>query len=80
MPGHVLLKKGATTVRTINLSQTGEINFMFDQYAPADHRITWEMDKDAPTPPLEFIFRTGQNARKIHGAIYVRKVEHPLGP
>ncbi len=79
MRGRVLLKKGEVTVRTVDLSQTGEINLMFDQYNPREHRIVWETEKDGSTPPVEFIFKTGSDAKKTKDAIYVRKVEHAVG-
>jgi hypothetical protein len=75
--GRVLLKKDEVTVRTVDLSQTGQIDLLFDDYNPS--RIAWELEERGPAPPLEFVFRTGADARKVRDAIYVRKVEPTAG-
>jgi hypothetical protein len=78
--GRVLLKRGDVTARTVDLSQTGEIAFMFDQYNPREHTIAWEMEKDEPNPPVEFVFKSGPDAQRVKDAIYIRKVEPGAAP
>lgn len=78
--GRVLFKKGDVTAKTVDLSQTGEIAFMFDQYNPREHSIAWEMGKDEPTPPVEFVFKAGPDAERVKDAIYIRKVEPGATP
>ena len=62
-------------MKTVDLSQTGEVVFMFDRYDPKQHSIVWDMDKGKPTPAIEFVFKSGSDAEKIRNAIYIRKVE-----
>jgi hypothetical protein len=69
--GKVLLKRGETTVATIDLSQTGEASWLFDQYDPKVHKIVWEMKNEAKAPRAEMVVRYGQEATSVKNAVFL---------
>jgi hypothetical protein len=78
--GRALIKKGDSVVSTVDLFQAGPFVMMFDEYDPKEHTIVWEMPKDARSAPVEFIFRSGPQAKAAKNAIFIRRVEPGAGP
>lgn len=73
--GRMLLKKGDETVKTVDLTETGPVMLMFDDFNPREHRMTWDMAPDVAIPQFRFVFKDGVEASKIKDAVYVRKAQ-----
>ncbi|HEX5220508.1 MAG TPA: hypothetical protein VFZ59_13135 [Verrucomicrobiae bacterium] len=71
--GLAVLKNGDKTVASVDLSQTGEVSWMFSDYDPRTHRVVYEMKNGAAEPYLNFDMRMDSEAAGSKGAIVLRK-------
>lgn len=71
--GKVLLKNGDKTVAAADLTQTGPVTWMFDEFDPKIHRLEFKMSDNEPAPKCYFVCKYGADAVASKNAIFFQE-------